>query len=90
MCWRLGVWLTPDAAPLVVAGFEGVHCEDDVDECEVKPCHNGGVCFNHVAKFTCHCPRGQSNAASHQVAARVCFVVQFYLPWHLGAANGIR
>lgn len=29
----------------VCAGYEGEHCQVDIDECEQHPCENGGECF---------------------------------------------
>lgn len=29
----------------VCAGYEGEHCQVDIDECEHHPCENGGECF---------------------------------------------
>lgn len=29
----------------VCAGYEGEHCQVDIDECEEHPCENGGECF---------------------------------------------
>lgn len=29
----------------VCAGYEGENCQVDIDECELKPCENGGECF---------------------------------------------
>lgn len=29
----------------VSLGYEGEHCQVDVDECEQHPCDNGGQCF---------------------------------------------
>ncbi|XP_064194597.1 protein crumbs homolog 1-like isoform X1 [Anguilla rostrata] len=36
-------------------GFEGVLCEEDVNECDLNPCQNGGLCENYPGGFTCHC-----------------------------------
>jgi len=44
---------------MVVSGFEGVYCQTDIDECASKPCQNGGVCVDKIAKFECHCPIGE-------------------------------
>lgn len=29
-----------------VQGFVGAYCEKDLDECNLKPCVNGGECIN--------------------------------------------
>ncbi|XP_029474468.1 protein crumbs homolog 1 isoform X2 [Rhinatrema bivittatum] len=37
-------------------GFTGVHCDQDIDECYVNPCQNGGICENIPGRYLCHCP----------------------------------
>lgn len=43
-----------------VAGWTGMHCEEDVDECSdsIDPCLNGGVCQNEPGDFRCRCKTG--------------------------------
>ena len=36
-------------------GYEGQHCEYEIDECLLNPCHNGGVCTNLIAAYSCEC-----------------------------------
>ncbi|KAJ8274475.1 hypothetical protein COCON_G00091000 [Conger conger] len=38
-------------------GFEGAFCKEDVNECDLNPCQNGGLCENYAGAYTCHCPR---------------------------------
>ncbi|KNC80159.1 hypothetical protein SARC_07472 [Sphaeroforma arctica JP610] len=40
------------------AGYSGVLCEIDEDECESAPCKNGGTCTDAVAGYVCACPAG--------------------------------
>lgn len=43
-----------------LVGFTGSLCEDDIDECEVNPCENKGICVNTEGSFYCHCQSGFS------------------------------
>lgn len=38
------------------SGFNGIHCQHNVNECERSPCRNGGICTDLVANYTCECP----------------------------------
>uniref|UniRef100_A0A8C8RW32 EGF like repeats and discoidin domains 3 n=1 Tax=Pelusios castaneus TaxID=367368 RepID=A0A8C8RW32_9SAUR len=37
-------------------GFNGIHCQHNVNECEAEPCKNGGICTDLVANYSCECP----------------------------------
>ncbi|XP_077423631.1 milk fat globule EGF and factor V/VIII domain containing b isoform X4 [Vanacampus margaritifer] len=37
-------------------GFEGVHCQNNVNDCAGQPCQNGGSCRDLEGDFKCHCP----------------------------------
>ena len=39
-------------------GFVGVHCQINIDECEMQPCANGGHCTDLVNGFRCECQPG--------------------------------
>ncbi|XP_038670787.1 EGF-like repeat and discoidin I-like domain-containing protein 3 isoform X2 [Scyliorhinus canicula] len=37
-------------------GFQGIHCQTNVDDCSSEPCNNGGRCEDLDADFSCDCP----------------------------------
>ncbi|XP_078377492.1 uncharacterized protein LOC144660677 isoform X5 [Oculina patagonica] len=39
-------------------GYQGVNCEQDVDECRTRPCRNGGTCENLKGSYRCKCRPG--------------------------------
>ncbi|CAM5161553.1 unnamed protein product [Natator depressus] len=45
-------------------GFTGIHCEEDINECYMNPCQNGGTCENFPGNYTCHCPFGEKEGIS--------------------------
>ncbi|CAG5134438.1 unnamed protein product, partial [Candidula unifasciata] len=38
--------------------FTGTRCENALDFCEAKPCHNGGICLPTPGGFQCDCMKG--------------------------------
>lgn len=38
-----------------LAGFTGLICETDIDECHSDPCQNGGACLDEVDAYFCNC-----------------------------------
>lgn len=39
-------------------GFEGRHCQNDINDCNPLPCFNGGKCVDGVNWFLCECADG--------------------------------
>ncbi|XP_053386521.1 collagen alpha-4(VI) chain-like [Mercenaria mercenaria] len=37
------------------AGYEGINCETETNECDSNPCQNGGTCHDHLNSYTCTC-----------------------------------
>lgn len=42
---------------LFLPGYTGRHCDSDIDECYLDPCHYG-TCVDGLASFSCHCHAG--------------------------------
>lgn len=39
-----------------VPGYDGQHCENEINECLSNPCKNGGNCTDLLAAYSCTCP----------------------------------
>jgi len=50
---------------VVVAGFTGEFCEEEIDECEPVPCKNGATCIDLRGKYQCICLPGIYNSYCH-------------------------
>ncbi|KAM3593822.1 uncharacterized protein V6R79_022582 [Siganus canaliculatus] len=37
------------------SGWQGTHCDQNINECSSNPCQNGGTCTDGVNGFTCAC-----------------------------------
>lgn len=43
---------------MLAAGFEGLHCENNVNDCLGVSCPVGRVCVDRVNSYECECPAG--------------------------------
>ncbi|TNF33944.1 MAG: hypothetical protein EP329_07735, partial [Deltaproteobacteria bacterium] len=68
------------------SGFDGPHCEIDLDPCDPDPCLNGGVCSQDVDGYTCACPPGYEGAECQTLVA---FVVQPTVSAPADGASGL-
>ncbi|BHF57988.1 endocardial cushion cell development [Sparganum proliferum] len=50
--------INEDAHCFCRPGFDGAHCEVNIDECRSNPCLNGGICHDLVNGFRCECQNG--------------------------------
>uniref|UniRef100_A0A3P9MGT0 Delta-like protein n=1 Tax=Oryzias latipes TaxID=8090 RepID=A0A3P9MGT0_ORYLA len=39
-------------------GFSGTYCHENINDCEIAPCLNGGTCIDEVSRYRCICPKG--------------------------------
>lgn len=39
-------------------GFTGNYCQHDINECDSRPCMNGGTCQDSYGTYKCTCPQG--------------------------------
>ena len=46
-----------------VAGFTGVNCTTDIDDCDPDPCDNNETCIDEVNGYTCNCNAGFTASA---------------------------
>lgn len=65
-----------------VPGFQGAHCQIDVNECASEPCRNGATCEDRVGNFSCLCSPGFTGEWREQCRPSPLSV------WFLRAASG--
>lgn len=39
-------------------GYEGIHCEHNINDCKGNPCQNGALCIDEVKDYQCKCYSG--------------------------------
>lgn len=69
-CTGSGGRTEPRARPFAVtlqcvAGYHGVNCSEEVNECLSQPCRNGGTCIDLTNTYKCSCPRGTQGRQGH-------------------------
>ncbi|XP_030757522.1 protein jagged-1b-like [Sitophilus oryzae] len=43
-------------------GYTGKYCHENINDCKVNPCENGGTCVDKVNAFQCICNEGWEGA----------------------------
>ena len=43
------------------SGYTGIHCTDDIDECQSSPCAMPFVCYDMINGYYCDCPVDDPN-----------------------------
>lgn len=41
---------------IIVTGFRGFNCEENIDDCPGHQCQNGATCLDGINSYTCKCP----------------------------------
>ncbi|XP_044728206.1 protein jagged-1b isoform X2 [Chrysoperla carnea] len=41
-----------------VPGYTGKYCHENINDCKVNPCQNGGTCVDKINSFQCMCKEG--------------------------------
>lgn len=62
-----------------VAGYHGVNCSEEVNECLSQPCRNGGTCIDLTNTYKCSCPRGTQGRLGHTWGGRRGLVASVHL-----------
>ncbi|XP_017780565.1 PREDICTED: protein jagged-1b isoform X2 [Nicrophorus vespilloides] len=44
------------------AGYTGKYCRENINDCKINPCENGGTCLDKVNDFQCICKEGWEGA----------------------------
>lgn len=59
------------------AGYDGIYCDNEINECDSSPCQNGGVCVDKLASYLCACGfgyTGKHNTHNHKLIYREYYV----------------
>ena len=41
---------------IIILGFGGARCQNNIDDCPGHLCQNGGKCIDGINTYTCECP----------------------------------
>ena len=52
-------------------GFEGVHCDNDINECAGVTCGGTSTCVNGLNKYTCNCATGWQGGGVNNVCTYI-------------------
>lgn len=53
------IWTCQHICPLFLFKFSGETCSVRINECQDRPCWNGGTCEEDLSGFKCNCPFGK-------------------------------
>lgn len=73
-CCTLVPWYRADRVLGLSAGYEGVYCEINTDECASSPCLHNGNCLDKINEFHCECPTGTWIPSLHPLQHPWCWV----------------
>ena len=58
-------------------GYDGPHCEVDINECLEADCANGATCIDRVAGYSCECRDGSSGDSCEECDISDCQTCHF-------------
>lgn len=74
--WKIN---SPGLTSLKLAGYEGVFCHINTDECASQPCLNNGKCVDKINSFHCECPKGENIICDEEKAHEKKQVIRIHL-----------
>lgn len=67
--------------------YKGTNCEENINECEEKPCLNSGTCFDTYGSYSCECLSGFTGQNCEIVSTTwstiICYGHSFFLSFKI-------